>query len=171
MVANLSVGKKGYESAEQEMKDAAVKAQALKDELLKAVDEDTRAFNKVMDAFRLPKATEEQAREKEAAMEKASKEATLVPLVVLEKSIPLLELAKLVGMKGNKNSLSDAGVAGLTAEAAAEGACYNVKINLPGIQDESFKKEIKEKADSLVKKAKELGEELRRLVGGELDKA
>jgi glutamate formiminotransferase/formiminotetrahydrofolate cyclodeaminase len=170
MVANLTVGKKGYEGAEQEMKDAAVKAQALKDELLRAVDEDTRAFNKVMAAFRLPKATAEQTKEKEAAVEKASKEATLVPLAVLEKSIPLLELAKIVAVKGNKNSLSDAGVAGLAAEAAAEGAFYNVKINLPGIQDESFIKETKEKADSLVKKVKELGEELRRLVGGELDK-
>jgi glutamate formiminotransferase/formiminotetrahydrofolate cyclodeaminase len=171
MVANLTVGKKGYEGAEQEMKDAAVKAQALKDELLRAVDEDTRAFNKVMAAFRLPKASAEQAKEKEAAVEKTSKEATLVPLAVLRKSIPLLELAKIVAIKGNKNSLSDAGVAGLVAEAAADGAFYNIKINLPGIQDQSFIQGTKEKADSLVKKVKELGEELRRVVGGELDKA
>jgi glutamate formiminotransferase/formiminotetrahydrofolate cyclodeaminase len=171
MVANLTVGKKGYESVEQEMKESAVKAQVLKDELLRAVDEDTRAFNKVMDAFRLPRATEEQIKEKEVAIEKASKEATLVPLAVLQKSISLLELAKFVALKGNKNSLSDAGVAGLIAEAAAQGAYYNIKINLPGIQDDVFKEEIKKKADSLEKKASELGAELRRLIREELDKA
>lgn len=171
MVANLTVGKKSYESVDQEMKKSAVKAQILKDELLRAVDEDTRAFNKVMDASRLPKATEEQAKEKEAAVEKASKEATLVPLSVLEKSISLLELAKIVALKGNRNSLSDAGVAGLIAEAAAQGAYYNVKINLPGIQDDAFKEEISKKADSLEEKASELGEELRRLIREDLDKA
>lgn len=171
MVANLTVGKKSYESVDQEMKKSAVKAQILKDELLGAVDEDTRAFNKVMDASRLPKATEEQAKEKEAAVEKASKEATLVPLSVLEKSISLLELAKIVALKGNRNSLSDAGVAGLIAEAAAQGAYYNVKINLPGIQDDAFKEEISKKADSLEEKASELGEELRRLIREDLDKA
>jgi glutamate formiminotransferase/formiminotetrahydrofolate cyclodeaminase len=171
MVANLTVGKKGYESVEQEMKESAVKAQVLKDELLRAVDEDTRAFNKVMDAFRLPRATEEQIKEKEVAIEKASKEATLVPLAVLQKSISLLELAKFVALKGNKNSLSDAGVSGLIAEAAAQGAYYNIKINLPGIHDDEFKEEIKKKADSLEKKASELGAELRRLIREELDKA
>lgn len=171
MVANLTVGKKGYESAEQEMKELAVRAQVLKDELLKAVDEDTRVFNKVMDAFRLPKATEEQVKDKEAAVEVAAKEATLIPLAVLERSIPLLELAKIVAMKGNRNSLSDAGVAGLIAEAAARGAYYNVKINLPNIRDEVFKEEVKKKADSLEKKIAELGEELGKLVRKELDKA
>ncbi len=171
MVANLTVGKKGYEGVEQEMKETAVEAQALKDDLLRAVDEDTRAFNKVMEAFKLPRATEDQAKEKEAAVEKAFKEATLVPLAVLEKSILLLELAKIVATKGNKNSLSDAGVAGVTAEAAAQGASDNVKINLLGIKDDAFKKDIKKKAEALEKKTTELRGEIRRLINEELDKA
>lgn len=171
MVANLTVGKKGYEGVEQEMKETAVEAQALKDDLLRAVDEDTRAFNKVMEAFKLPRATEDQAKEKEAAVEKAFKEATLVPLAVLEKSILLLELAKIVATKGNKNSLSDAGVAGVIAEAAAQGASDNVKINLLGIKDDAFKKDIKKKAEALEKKATELRREIRRLINEELDKA
>jgi len=171
MVANLTVGKKAYKGVEQEMKDAAVEAQALKDDLLRAVDEDTRAFNKVMEAFKLPGASEDQVKEKEAAVEKAFKEATLVPLGVLEKSIVLLELAKVVATKGNKNSLSDAGVAGVIAEAAAWGALDNVKINLLGIKDNAFKEDIKKKAERLEKRAAELRREIRQLIEEELDRA
>jgi glutamate formiminotransferase/formiminotetrahydrofolate cyclodeaminase len=170
MVANLTVGKKGYEEVEREMKDLAVRAQALKDELLQAVDEDARAFTRVTDAFKLPKATEEQVKEKEMALEKATKEATLVPLAVLEKSLRLLELARNVAQKGNKNSLSDAGVAGAIAWAAAQGAHDNAKINLLGIKDNAFKEEVKKKADSFVDEAAELAGEIRRFIGKGLDK-
>src|SRR4030042_6453779 len=116
MVANLTFGKKGYEEVSGEMKDAASKAQKLKEDLLAAVDEDTRAFNKVMEAFGLPKGSGEQIKEKEAAIESATKQATLVPLGVLERCLPLLELAMLAAAKGHRNSLSDAGVAGLIGE-------------------------------------------------------
>jgi glutamate formiminotransferase/formiminotetrahydrofolate cyclodeaminase len=170
MVANLTVGKKGYEEAAGEMKDAARRAQKLKDELLAAVDEDTRAFNKVMDAFGLPKGSEEQLKEKEAALERATKEATTVPLGVLEKCGPLLELAGLVARKGNPNSLSDAGVAGLLAEAAAGGAFYNVKINLPGIRDTAFKEEASKKGDEMMAEAARRGKEIRGLVEASLKK-
>ena len=149
MVANLTYGKKGYEAAKPEMKRIAVRAQALKDDLLRAVDLDTRAFNKVMEAFRLPKGTEEQAREKEKAVEDASKEATLVPLGVLEASAELVGLAEAAVREGNRNSVSDAGVAGLTALAAGRGAFYNVRINLPGIKDEVFRTRVGEKAEAL----------------------
>jgi glutamate formiminotransferase len=171
MVANLTVGKKGYEAVEQEMKEAAVRAQSFKDDLLRAVDEDTRAFNKVMDAFKLPRASEDQVKEKEDAVERAFKEATLVPLAVLEKSIAILELAKVVATKGNKNSLSDAGVAGVIAEAAARGASDNVKINLLGIKDMAFREAIKNKAEALEKKAAELRREIRQFIDKELDRA
>ncbi len=170
MVANLSVGKKGYEEVSVEMKELALRSQKLKDKLLLAVDEDTRAFNQVMEAFRLPKGSEEQAQEKEAAIEKASRLATLVPLGVLEECGPLLELARSVAQKGNKNSLSDAGVAAAAAEAAATGAFYNVMINLPGIQDERFKKEVRERADDQVKKISRVAAEVRALVERILDK-
>jgi glutamate formiminotransferase/formiminotetrahydrofolate cyclodeaminase len=168
MVANLTVGKKGYEEVLGEMKEAALKAQNLKDDLLRAVDEDAQAFNKVIEAFGLPKGSEQQVKEKDEALEKASKLATLVPLGVLEKCVPLLELAKLVAQKGNKNSLSDAGVAGLIAEAAAAGAFYNVKINLPGIRDENFKVETLKKGDELMSTVSRLGAEIRGLVEQQL---
>jgi len=168
MVSNLTVGKKGYETVQNDVKKIAVKAQAIKDEFLRAVDLDTMAFNKLMEASRMPRKTDEQKQERNKAIEETSKEATLVPFEVLEKSIKALNLAKEIAQKGNKNSLSDAGVAGLTAQAAAEGAYYNVKINLPGIQDAEFKSKIKRKATSLKKKSVKLGDELREIIEKEL---
>ncbi|OGD26971.1 MAG: glutamate formimidoyltransferase [Candidatus Aminicenantes bacterium RBG_19FT_COMBO_59_29] len=170
MVANLTFGKKGYEEVSGEMKDTASKAQKLKEDLLTAVDEDTRAFNKVMEAFGLPKGSEEQTKEKEAAIESATKQATLVPLGVLERCVPLLELAMLAAQKGNRNSLSDAGVAGLIGEAAAIGAFYNVKINLPGIRDDIFRDEALKKGGELMSQVTRLGREIRALVERQLDK-
>lgn len=168
MVSNLTVGKKGYEKVKQNMKKTAVSAQLLKDEFLKAVDSDTAAFNNLMEAYRLPKKTEEQKKERDQAVEEASKEATLVPFTVLEKSVKALKLAGETALKGNKNCLSDAGVAGLTAQAAAEGAYYNIKINLPNIQDNEFKSKIKRQAVSLKKKSVKLGDELRNIIEKEL---
>jgi len=170
MAANLTVSKKGYEEVWAAMKETASKAQELKDELLQAVDEDTRAFNKVMEAFGMPKGSGDQAAERQAAIEDASKLATLVPLGVLEKCGPLLELAGEVAQKGNRNSLSDAGVAGLLAEAAAAGVFYNVLINLPGIRDETFKREVLKKGGDLMSRVTRLGEEIRTLVGRQLEK-
>jgi glutamate formiminotransferase/formiminotetrahydrofolate cyclodeaminase len=171
MVANLTVSKKGYEGVWGEMKEAASEAQRLKDELLQAVDEDTRAFNRVMEAFGLPKGSAEQAAERQAAVESASKLATLVPLGVLEKCVPLLELAGLVAEKGNRNSLSDAGVAGLMAAAAATGVLYNVRINLPGINDQAFKQDVVKKGDDLMSRVSRLEEEVRALVWRLLEKS
>jgi glutamate formiminotransferase/formiminotetrahydrofolate cyclodeaminase len=168
MVSNLTTGKTGYEDVQKDMIKIAMAAQELKDELLRAVDLDTLAFNKVMDAMKMAEKTDEQKKERDKAIEEASKEATLVPLGVLEKSIEALKLAKEVALKGNKNSLSDAGVAGLMAQAAAEGAYYNVKINLPGLGDARFKAKIKKQATALVKKAVELGQEIRDIVEKEL---
>jgi len=168
MVSNLTVGKKGYENVQNDVKKIAVNAQFLKDEFLRAVDLDTMAFNKFMEASRLPKKTDEQKEERTKTVGEASKEATLVPFGVLEKSIEALKLAKEVALKGNKNSLSDAGVAGLTAQAAAEGAYYNIKINLPSIQDTAFKSKIKRQATSLKKKSVKLGDELREIIEKEL---
>ena len=146
MVANLTVGKKGYEAVHNDMVATAVRGQALKDQLLDAVDRDTRAFNKVMEAFRLPKTTPEQAAEKDRAVEDANKEATLVPLEVLEKAVEAAGLARTAAAGGNRNSVSDAGVAGLAAEAAGEGAYYNVLINLAGIKDRKFSEQVRRRA-------------------------
>jgi len=160
MVANLTVGKKGYEGVADELRDLATRAQGLKDDLLRAVDQDTWAFNGVMEAMRLPK----NSPDRDEALERASKEATLVPLGVLERCVELLELAGRAAEKGNKNSLSDAGVAGLVAEAAAVGAYYNVRINLPGIKDEAFKSNARRRADAARERVTRLSAEVRALV-------
>jgi glutamate formiminotransferase/formiminotetrahydrofolate cyclodeaminase len=168
MVSNLTVGKKEYEDVQNKVKTWAVAAQELKDEFLRTVDLDTVAFNKVMDAFRMKKKTEDQKKEREAAIQGATKEATLVPFSVLEMSVKALELARNVALHGNKNSLSDAGVAGLTAQSAAEGAYYNVIINLPNIQDKQFKTRIRRKATTLRNKSVRMADEIREIVKKEL---
>jgi len=164
MVANLTVGKKGYKEVREEMVATAVQAQALKDGLLEAVDRDTQAFNKVMEAFRLPKTTPEQAFEKERAVEEANKEATLVPLEVLEKAGEAVALARVAAAKGNKNSVSDAGVAGLTGQAAGEGAYYNVLINLAGIKDSQFVADVRRRAERLRKALDKEGKTVRAIL-------
>jgi glutamate formiminotransferase/formiminotetrahydrofolate cyclodeaminase len=168
MVSNLTVGKEGYENVQENVKKFAEDAQVLKGSLLNAVDQDTRAFNKVMSAFKLKKKTDEQKEERQKAIETATKEATQVPCDVLKDCVNVLELAKKVASDGNKNSISDAGVAGLTAQAGAEGAYYNVMINLPDIQDEEFKVQMETEVSRLRKKAVLLGKEIKEIVEREL---
>jgi formiminotetrahydrofolate cyclodeaminase len=170
MVANLTVGKKGYEAASRLMVQTAVRAQDLKDECLRLVDEDTAAFNAVMDAFRLPKATDAQKAERDAAVESATKRATLVPFRLLELSEELVKLAGTAARRGNKNSRSDSGVAALTARTAADGAYYNVRINLPGLKDESFRAETAGAAIELQRRVGRLAASVERLIERELRK-
>ncbi len=164
MVANLTVGKKGYEPVCEDMIATAARGQALKDGLLEAVDRDTRAFNKVMEAFRLPKTTPEQAEEKDRAIEEANKEATLVPLDVLERSVEAVGLAKAAAAKGNKNSVSDAGVAGLVGQAAGEGAYDNILINLGAIRDAAFTAQVRKRAAGFKKALDKEGHAVREIV-------
>ncbi len=161
MVSNLTSGKKGYEKVQSEVKTLAEEAQVLKDALLKAIDQDTNAFNRVLECFKLPQKTQEQKSQRAASIQKATQEATLVPLAVGEKCGQALKLAKQIASIGNKNSISDAGVAGLMAQAGVEGAYYNVKINLQAIQSEKFKDETLTQANTLKKEALTLGDELR----------
>ena len=168
MVANLTVGKKEYENVQMKVKDLAEQAQGLKDTMLRDIDLDTVAFNRVMEAFRLKKKTEEQIKIRNKAIEDANKEATRIPLRVLENSVKTLEIAKEVALHGNKNSISDAGVAALTAGAGAEGAFYNVKINLPNIEDKTFKTEINKQAEDLLKKTRTMASEIREIILKEL---
>ncbi len=170
MVANLTVGKKGYETAQKTLKRAALRAQELKDEYLRLVDLDTEAFTKVMEALRLPKGPDGHSREREAALEQATKEATLVPFRTLEGTLELLKLAKKAVDRGNRNSLSDAAVAALVARTAAEGAYYNVRINLPGLRDEEFKARTAREAASLRRRVLRAAGEIGRTVEKELQK-
>lgn len=168
MVANLTFSKKEYENVRPEMKALALSAQHLKEDFLKAVDLDTQAFNSVMAAFKLPKKTDAQKIERGKMIEAATKEATRVPFQVLEMCCRALGLAKEACLKGNRNSLSDAGVAGCTAHAAALGAYYNVKINLSDIKDDDFKTRTAAEADELLQRADGLADDIRSLMKRDL---
>lgn len=134
------------------------RSQELADELMDLVNRDTDAFNQVMAAFKLPKGTDEEKAQRRQAIQAATRLATEVPFRVVEVSLEVLKLAKEMAFFGNKNALSDAGVAGLLGVAACRGAAYNVLINLPGLKDEEFVTKTKTRLDELLKEVKELEE-------------
>jgi glutamate formiminotransferase/formiminotetrahydrofolate cyclodeaminase len=164
MVANLTVGRKGQEDVWEKMIRIADQAQIEKDAFLKAVDDDTDAFNAVMAAMRMKGKTEEEKAAKETAIREANRGATLVPLSVLERTHTTLDLARETAEKGNPNSLSDAGVAGLTSLACAEGAYYNVLINLNGMERDSWTDETRTRAKNLVEESRSRAAALAKLV-------
>jgi glutamate formiminotransferase/formiminotetrahydrofolate cyclodeaminase len=133
MVANLTVGKKGFEQVAPEMKALAVAAQGHKDFFLAAVDRDTQAFEQLMAAYRLPAATDTNRAAKSQAVTQAVRGATAVPRSVLERIRPVIALCRAAAERGNPNAQSDAGVAAAAARAAARGAYWNVLINLKSI--------------------------------------
>ncbi len=142
MVANLTVGKKGYESVWDAMSGMAVRAQAVKLALVRAVDADTNAFNAVMDAMKLPKATPAEKAARDEALQAGYKSAIEVPLATAEACVEALELA-LLAVEGNRNSASDAGVAALMAKAGVHGAALNVLINLGSVTDPAYAASMK----------------------------
>jgi glutamate formiminotransferase/formiminotetrahydrofolate cyclodeaminase len=163
MVANLTVGKKGYEASWEAMSALALRAQAVKARLARAVDEDTDAFNAVMEAMKLPKKSPEESAAREAALQEGYKAAVRVPLDTAEACIEALALAK-EAAGGNRNSASDAGVAALMAKAGAHGAALNVLINLGSINDAAYVASMKAAAASLRARADELCDEALRAV-------
>ena len=156
MVANLTVGKKEYQGVWQELSELSERAQEIKDRLLRAVDDDTEAFNDLMAAMRLPKATSEQKQEREAAIQQGYRKAAAVPLETAGACLEALKLSLAVAEKGNANSASDAGVAALMARAGVEGAALNVLINLPSIKDRALQDDFREKAETLSIEAQQL---------------
>ncbi len=138
MVANLSSHKKGWDERWEEFSNEAEKGQFLKDALLRMVDEDTQAFNRIMSAFGLPKNTEEEKNIRNKAIQDATKFAIEVPFRVMKLSLESMDLIKNMAEKGNPNSVSDAGVAALCARSAVMGAFMNVRINAAGYDDKSY---------------------------------
>ncbi len=156
MVGNLTTGKGVSKEQEQAAWSISERCQKMKQAFVLAIDEDTQAFNRVMDCFRLPNKTDEQKAARLAAIEQANKGATMVPLEVLRRSVEALDLAEAMVPIGNPNCASDAGVAGLTGRAAAHGAFYNARINLAGITDEEFCAMVREEAGKLKDEADEI---------------
>ena len=149
MVANLSSHKPGWDDRWEEFSRWADKGQALSDELLVLVDEDTRAFNKIMEAFGLPKKTDEDKRLRSEAIQSATLFATQVPLQTMQAAFGAFELCQAMAEQGNPNSVSDAGVGALAARAAVLGAGLNVKINAASLKD-------RETADKMIAEAEQL---------------
>jgi glutamate formiminotransferase len=149
MVANLSAGKRGWEDKLKYFSDWAVKAQQLKDELLFLVDEDTAAFNKVMDAFALPKESAEEKAARSAAIQLANKYAAEIPLRVMETALKSYQILAEMAEKGNPASISDVGVGLLATRAGIDGAALNVRINLAGLKDEKLKSELQGKVQKI----------------------
>jgi glutamate formiminotransferase/formiminotetrahydrofolate cyclodeaminase len=142
MVANLSSHKKGWDSKWELFSDWANKGQQIKDELLRLVDADTEAFNRIMSAFSLPKATEEEKKLRTATIQEATKFAIEIPYRVMELSYNSLEIIQAMAEHGNPNSVSDAGVGALCARSAVMGAFMNVRINAAGYEDKKFVNDI-----------------------------
>jgi glutamate formiminotransferase/formiminotetrahydrofolate cyclodeaminase len=149
MVANLSAHKAGWDSRWEEFSDWAVKGQAYKKKLLFLVDEDTNSFNKIMEAFRLPKNTTGEKAFRAAAVEKATQYATEIPFQVMETAYQSMEVMKAMMETGLQSSLSDAGVGALCARTAVLGAYFNVRINAKDIKDKEFTANILKKAEAI----------------------
>jgi glutamate formiminotransferase/formiminotetrahydrofolate cyclodeaminase len=160
MVANVTVGKAGYEQVWEPLAALSLRAQTLKGALAKAVDDDTQAFNGVIEANRLPKATAEQQAVRAEAIDRAYQGAAQVPLASARLCLEALEMAKVAAEMGNRNSSSDAAVAALTARAGVEGSVLNVLTNLGSIQNEAFKRSAREEAARLGDQARRLCDDI-----------
>ena len=160
MVANLTIGKKGYEAVQKEMKEIAAAASKLRKKMVKDIDKDATAYNEVMNAFKMPQNTEKQQDRRNKAIQDGLKNASLVPLSVASDALSIMDLTARVIRKGNKNAATDGAVAALTARAAILGALYNVKTNLNFIEDHKFLKEMTKEVKSMesrvVQKEKEI---------------
>jgi glutamate formiminotransferase/formiminotetrahydrofolate cyclodeaminase len=164
MVANLSAHKRGWDARLEEFSNWAVKGQQLKDDLLALVDEDTRAFDAIMNAFGLPKDTAEEKAARKQAIQNATKYAVEIPFKTMEKAFEVFEIAEAMVQVGNPNSVTDAGVGALCARTAVYGAWMNVHINLSGIEDQNFKLEMTNKSNDLLTKANQKEQEIVALV-------
>ncbi len=156
MVANLSSHKAGWDDRWEEFSDWAEQGQALLTELLHLVDEDTDAFNRIMNVFAMPKSTDEEKAARSAALQEATLYATQVPLRTMRTAVRIFDIVRAMAAEGNPNSVSDAGVGALAARSAVLGARLNVKINAAGLKDRAA-------ADALVAEAEQLAAEAERL--------
>ena len=168
MVANLSAHKPGWDDRWEEFSDVAVRGQELVRELLYLVDEDTRSFNKVMEAFGLPKNTAEEKQLRTEAIQEATFYATQVPFRVMKASMAVFDLAGQMAQTGNPNSVSDAGVGALAARAAVLGAWLNVRINAASIKDRSRVEDLLKEAAGMAELARQKEDAILEIVNAKI---
>ncbi len=169
MVANLSSHKAGWDDRWEEFSDWAVRGQHIKDDLLRLVDEDTKAFNLVMDAFRRPKTTAEEKAARTEAIQAATRYATEIPFRTMERTFDAFEVIKAMVLQGNPNSVTDAGVGALCARSAVMGAFLNVKINAAGLKDRAFADRLLAEGADLEQKAVDLESEIMKIVNTKIN--
>ncbi len=154
MVCRLTVGKKKFAAVESELQEVLRQAERLRQETYQLIQHDADAFQKVLEAYKLPKETEKEREVKDQVIEKATRRAAEIPLEVMRQGVEVLRLSDVVAEKGNPNSKSDAGVAALLARAAIEGAWLNVEINLRSIRDAQFVKRVKDEGHKVLAAAR-----------------
>ncbi len=164
MVANLSSHKRGWDERWEEYSKWAEKGQALKEELLFLVDEDTRSFNRIMEAFKLPKKTEEDKEARQQAIQAATKYAIEVPFRVMKKALQSMDVMEIMAEKGLQSSASDAAVGALCARMAVRGAFLNVKINAADLEDKDFYEKIYKEGIELEEAARKKEETIVKMV-------
>jgi len=155
MVARLTIGKKGYETAERDMQAIADQASLLRQKLTAAIDADADAYSRVMAAFKLPRDSAEQKALRSREIQQATKQAARVPLEVARRALAVLELAGRAVKQGNKNAASDGAVAAMNARTAVLAAIFNVRINLASIKDDEFTAELSREINRLEKQTRE----------------
>ena len=160
MVANLSASKKGWEATWEEFSDWAEKGQQYKKQLMHLVDEDTRAFNMILEAFKLPKSTDEEKAIRKEAVQAATKFAIEIPFQVMEVTLQSMQVMKAMVEKGNPNSITDAGVGALCARSAVLGAHMNVRINASGFSDKGYLEKILARAKKIESDAIQIEKEI-----------
>jgi formiminotetrahydrofolate cyclodeaminase len=149
MVANLTAGRKGYESVQAEMKAVAANASKLRQKFVRAIDQDSDAYRQVLAAFKLPKTTDAEKEIRSRSIQKAFKKAASIPFAVAYDALQLLDLAAEVVEKGNQNAVTDGLVGAMAARTAILGALYNVKTNLGSITDSEFVAKLTKEAQEL----------------------
>ncbi|WP_367327680.1 glutamate formimidoyltransferase [Lentimicrobium sp.] len=169
MVANLSSHKPGWDDRWEEFSDWAEKGQVLKDELIRLVDEDTNAFNRIMDAFGLPKGNEQEKSARTEAIQQATRYAIEIPFRVMKKSFETMEILKAMAETGNPNSVSDAGVGALAARSAVMGAFLNVKINAAGLNDKAYVASVLAEGSDIECNAKQMEEQILEIVNQKIN--
>ncbi len=168
MVCNLTIGKEKYSDVQDEIKDTLKKSEKLRKELTELIDKDTEAFNDVMKAFKMPKETEGQKKKRSNAIQNGYKTAANVPLKTARTCEKILDLARLIAEKGNQNSITDAAVSGLMAQAGVDSAIFNVKINLVSIKDERFVDKISTEIYNLHRNTKKKTDKIMKIVNDKM---
>lgn len=168
MVGNFTVGKKGYEDVDAEMRETLAQTEQLRDKLTDMIRADIEVFNNVMNAYGMPKDTDEQKAERSQTIQTALRDATDVPLDCAQAAAEVLKLCKPLAEQGNKNVISDAGVAVLAAEAALRSAALNVYINIGSIKDEEFKQSRQQQLDEALAGTRDLTDEVYDIVKSRL---